>query len=127
MRFLCVLILFFSFVDAPSLLPVLDDSHTVALQKEHGVWHLIIFRSPDSHNTSSGTLTSGRVNEDHHEFHLSTSSVLTKKQVTTLFLTQDIPLANGYAILTTLNASPSANIFETDIGAFDPPAPVLRI
>jgi hypothetical protein len=124
MKFLLVFLLFLSFAECPSLLPILEDSHSIRFENEHGVFHLILFHEADE---TPLTTISSPLSEENHEFHLSTESALIKKAVETSFPKKQITLANNYSNMAATSEVLSENLFETDIGTFSPPTLVLRI
>ncbi|MCI0619071.1 hypothetical protein L0244_39375 [bacterium] len=126
MKVLLVCLLFLSFAECPSLLSFLEESHSVRFETEHGVFHVILFHSSESEESATKILTKAD-SQENHEFHFSTAYALIKKAVQTPFPMKHIPLANNYLSFTAAPQIPSVNLFESDIGTFSPPLPVLRI
>jgi hypothetical protein len=127
MKLFLVIILFLSFAGFPPLLLVVDDAHSVAFANEHGISHLIFFHSHDSTETSSTVFMTTNHSEDHHEFHLSPSSAVIKKQLQFSFAIKGVPFTNNLSISAPIHQALSVNLFEADIGAFPLISLVLRI
>lgn len=127
MKLLLVLILFLSFADCPTVMMTLDNSHSVALANEHGVYHLVFSHVLDSCEKTQSGLFSAGAKEDNHEFCLSTSAAIVHKTLQFSSLTSDVTSQNDHTIVPKTTGNLSENPFEPDIGAFHRPSHVLRI
>lgn len=126
MKLLLIVTLFLSFANCHSVVLALDDSHSVALEVEHGVDHITFFHAIDTEeNTPTGIFSTDKNQED-HEFHLSTSTGLLQKKLQISVITKDNSRQNDHTAIPT-NTFVASTTFEPDIAAVGPPVQVLRI